>query len=555
MPCLVIQSDRADRRVIPLDGEPLVLGRSPQADIIIDDNRASRRHARIHHHEGIYLIEDLNSRNGTLVNGVRIDVPRQLHPGDEIVIGGLNAVFDPHQATAVAMVPGGDSQRLRESSSSNVPLGDEGTLLRFSPGQSSRLGRRDPLVRLQIIYHFADRMRRCFGMDELLVCILDALFEVLAPDRAVVLLRDPRTGNMTSAASRQRDSHGEKRIPVSTSIISQAIASRSPVIARDAISDQRFEASQSIVASRIGTAVCMPMIAGDELCGLLYLDFLVRLHPLEDADLDLLAGLANQSAMAIGNALHHAEEVERRELEMQLGVARRVHDRLLSHTECDSDGVRVRSLNRPSKQVGGDYLGVLIRPEGVVLAVADGTGHGIGAALLMSTARAYLLALLADGTCQLPEVVSRLNRLVCEDVDPGLFVSLGLISIDRQHRCLSGVCAGHEPPLLYRAAENRFIELPTGGTVLGLDPFGSYDALTPVPLLPGDRILLFTDGIVEQLNNREEEFGFARLRQAIVEAGEGPAEELLATVLGRVDAWRGEVEQGDDYSLMAVEIR
>src|SRR5690606_30515611 len=110
---------------------------------------------------GIYLIEDLNSRNGTLVNGVRIDVPRQLHPGDEIVIGGLNAVFDPHQATAVAMVPGGDSQRLRESSSSNVPLGDEGTLLRFSPGQSSRLGRRDPLVRLQIIYHFADRMRRC----------------------------------------------------------------------------------------------------------------------------------------------------------------------------------------------------------------------------------------------------------------------------------------------------------------------------------------------------------------------------------------------------------
>jgi len=559
MSSLVLQKDNAPSRIVRLDDSLMVIGRSVHADLTIDDGRASRRHAQIRRMEGEFILEDLESRNGTYLNGTRIDGPQRLKPGDQIEIGQTRAVFDPHHATAVSVVEGNGGHEVRETTSGIVRLGDEGTLLGFKTDQTPAVMRRDPLVRLKIIYHFADRMRRCFDLNMLLQSILDGLFEVMRPDRAAVLLVNRRSGELESAASRSSARQlGIKStpgpIPISSSIVAKAVASRSPIVSRDIRTNQRFSTSDSIITSHIGSAVCVPMISGDDLCGLLFLDFMARNRSLDDADLELLAGLANQSAMAIGNSLHHAEEVERREIELELDVARRVHDRLLSSMECDIEGIRVRSMNRPSRTVGGDYLGVFPNSRGVTLAVADGTGHGIGAALLMGTARAYLLALLDDHDRPMVETVSQLNRLVYGDVESGLFVSLGLLRIDAATRQLTGVSAGHEPALIYRASQGRFVDLPMGGTVLGLDPEAEYVQIPPLAIEPKDRIILFTDGIVEQTSVGGEEFGFQRFRKAIALAGNSNADKMLTAIIKSVDDWRGDVEQNDDYSLMIVEV-
>jgi sigma-B regulation protein RsbU (phosphoserine phosphatase) len=244
------------------------------------------------------------------------------------------------------------------------------------------------------------------------------------------------------------------------------------------------------------------------------------------------------------------EEVERREIAAQLEVARRVHDRLLGNTSHESSRIRVRAFNRPCTEVGGDFLGVFTNPEGPLLAIGDSTGHGVGAALLMGTARAYLLALLEDAGLSLDQALTRLNRLVSRDVEPGLFVSLVLVKVDPVMAQACAFNAGHEPPLHFRSSTGHFIEHPPGGLVLGLDPDFSYAASPPVPLLPGDRIVLFTDGIVEQLDRQGTEFGIPRLKAAIESTWSLNVDEALASIVQKVDEWRAEGEQGDDFSLM-----
>jgi sigma-B regulation protein RsbU (phosphoserine phosphatase) len=555
MPRIQIKCPEGADRLIRLDQSVVVIGRSAEADVTLDDNRSSRLHAEIRKLGEAFHLRDLDSRNGTYVNGERVKGSRVLQPGDQITIGETIVTFDPNHATAVAMVANHDSIRNVQASASGPTVGDEGTLLGFRLDRTTESLRRDPLTRLKVIYHYADRMRRCFDVGALLQAMLDGLFEVLGPDRAAILLRNSKTGALESAASRTKaegpgGASAARSIPISSSIVARAVANRAPVIVRDALADKHFPPSQSMISSGIGTAVCVPLVSGDDLAGVVYLDFLHGSHLLEESDLELLVGLANQSAMAVGNALHHMEEVERRELAAQLEVARRVHDRLLGQTSYDGNGIRVRATNRPCTEVGGDFLGVFSTPEGPLLSIADGTGHGVGAALLMGTARAYLLALLEDPRISLEQVLTRLNRLVARDVETGLFVSLVLVKIEPRLRRVCAFNAGHEPPLHFRSSIGQFVDHPPGGMVLGLDSDHSYNSSPPVAFLPGDRLALFTDGIVEQLDPGGEEYGLARLKSAIERTSQMSAEETLASIIQEVDDWRSGRVQGDDFSLM-----
>lgn len=533
-----------------------VVGRDPGNPIYLNDGRASRHHAEFRPQNGGWLLVDSGSRNGTWLNGSRVSQPAPLAPGDRIQIGHSTLVFDPLNATSARMGPSDSHVNRPPDRVMQIPV-EETTGGSGMPLDSTTTSlARDPLVRLQLVYQFSDSLRGCFDLQKLAQIVLNVMFQVVTPDRAVLLLRD-EAGAMKPFASRERspDQSPAARPAVSQSIVRRSAEQRATVVVADTSLDDALAEQKSIVMGRIGSVVCCPLVSGDDVYGVMYMDVVSRHRDFERHQLELLNGIASQAALAIGNCLHHLDELKHRELRMQLDVAARIHDRLLSDEHYESETLEAHAMNRPSARVGGDCFGVHPTPRGPLFTISDSTGHGIGAALMMSTARAYLRAVLACADLPLPGVMATLNSLLCDDMEPGLFVTSLLLRIEDGGRRLRYVMAGHEPPLLYRASEDRFVELDTGGLVLGLSSSQFYDEAPSVDLQPGDRILLFTDGVIEQRNSNADEFGIERLAEVLRSQAGKSAREALESVADAVDAWRGESDQGDDVTMMLIHVR
>jgi len=416
---------------------------------------------------------------------------------------------------------------------------------------------RDPLARLQLIYGFSDRIRGCLDLQKLAGVLLDTMMEVLKPDRAALLLTDAESGEMKPFASRtaSRDTTGACSFRISRSTVRRALDERATIVIRDTSTDRAVAESESVVFGRIGSIVCIPLVSGDDVYGLIYLDVLTRSRDFPRHTLELLGGIASQAALAVGNCLHHLNELRNRDVQMQLDVAHRIHNALVSGEHFETETLEAFALSRPSARVGGDYYGFFPTHCGPLFTISDGTGHGVGAALIMSTGRAYLKAVLSCADLPLAGIMSLLNSLLCEDLEPGLFVSSLLMRFEEGGRLLRYVMAGHEPPLLFRASRDCFIELQEGGLVLGLAPGQVYEQAPPVETQPGDRILLFTDGVIEQTNSGGEEFGMARLRDAFRESASKPLRECVESIADCADAWRGEIDQSDDLTMLMIELK
>ncbi|MCB2153769.1 SpoIIE family protein phosphatase [bacterium] len=552
MPKLIVESGAAAGREFSLRADPATIGRQPDNAVFLDDHHASRHHARVSPENGHFLIEDLGSSNGTFVNGGRIEAPRRLLSGDRIVVGKTILIFDPLNASNIDLVARDEG----DVPLSHMPVGDGGTLASFRVEEPRREDLTDPLTRLRVIYHYADQMRRCFDLHTLVNLTLDALFQVFEPDRGAVLLRMEREGPLEPIASRLLNPpEGDERIRISDSIVRRCLNERVSLTVLNARTDARFSDSDSIIMSGIVSAVCCPLVSGDDAFGVVYLDTIGRMREFSQHDLELATGIANQAAMALANALHHREELGRREIEMQLVMARRIHDRLLPDQGLETNRLSVFGWNRPSSSVGGDYLGIFESPRGPMLAIGDSTGHGIGAAMIMSTARAYLVGSLASSDPPLESLMGRLNSLLAADVEPGLFVTMLLLRLEEDARRMRYVAAGHEPPLLYRNSTDEFISLPPGGVALGLAGDFAFSETASVDLQPGDRICLFTDGIVEQQDSSGEEFGIPRLREAVRKSVDLPPKRACSEIASHVDKWRAALDQADDLTLMITQVK
>ena len=554
MPKLVVESGASAGREFALSQTEAMIGRGPENAVFLDDHHASRHHARVRPQNGHFLIEDLGSSNGTFVNGGRIEKPWRLTSGDRIVVGKSILIFDPLHASNIDLV----RTEAGDVPISHMPVGDGGTLASFRVEEPRHVDLTDPLTRLRVIYYYADQMRRCFDLHKLVNLTLDALFQVFEPDRGAVLLRMDREGVLEPIASRMlhpASSREDERIRISDSIVRRCLNERVSLTVLNARTDSRFSDSDSIIMSGIVSAVCCPLVTGDDAFGVVYLDTIGRMHEFSQHDLELATGIANQAAMALANALHHRAELDRREIEMQLVMARRIHDRLLPDQGLDTPRLSVFGWNRPSSSVGGDYLGIFDSPRGPMLAIGDSTGHGIGAAMIMSTARAYLVGSLASSDPPLETLMGKLDSLLAADVEPGLFVTMLLLRFEEDARRMRYVAAGHEPPLLYRAAGDCFQDLPPGGVALGLTGDFAFSETANVELHPGDRICLFTDGIVEQTDPHGDEFGIERLSEAIRKTSTLSPKKACAVIAEHVDRWRASVDQADDLTLMIAQVR
>jgi phosphoserine phosphatase RsbU/P len=248
------------------------------------------------------------------------------------------------------------------------------------------------------------------------------------------------------------------------------------------------------------------------------------------------------------------EIADRVVMKRDLQIAREIQTWLLPGVPPQIPGLVIAYATRPANTVAGDYYDVFPRPgrtnedNRVVLAVADVAGKSIPAAMLMATFQASLKT-LSTAQVALPELASNMNRYACTNSQGGLrFTTAFLAEYDPTRRTLDYINAGHNNPILRRAS-GQIERLDVGGLPIGIQPEVKYDSAT-VSLAPDDWLIIFTDGLVEAENARQEEYGESRLLSAI-EAGKSiEPGELLNRLMAELDLFVGNTPQHDDVTCM-----
>ncbi len=266
--------------------------------------------------------------------------------------------------------------------------------------------------------------------------------------------------------------------------------------------------------------------------------------------IDLLKAVAAQAAAAIENARLLSEAAEAAALEEQVRMAADVQHRMVPQTPPSVPGLELASVYVPCFALGGDFYDFIpLQDDNLGLAVADVSGKGVPASLIMATVRAFLRAQV-DYVYYLYEVVRRINLMLCRDTQLGEFVTLFYGVLDARTLRFTYCNAGHPAALLLRGG--KVIALEGENMVLGVNPEELYKQ-SIVQLQKNDVLLLYTDGLTDTMNFDQETFGRVRLIEALERGGE-TAEIITQNVLWEMRKFAGLAKRTDDVTLIVARI-
>ncbi len=306
--------------------------------------------------------------------------------------------------------------------------------------------------------------------------------------------------------------------------------------------------------------IAVPMRGREEILGVLIvadkvgrrgitLDFTV-------GDSTLLEAFANQAGVAIENAFLYQEALEARRLQAEMEEAEKIQRTLIPDTLAQIPGYEAFGLYQPRGGVGGDYYDCIPESDGMWgLAIADVSGKGMQAALLMATLRAGLRSEATRKT-DLPAMALTLNSLLNASGDFGKYATFFFAQLNAETNQLTSINAGHNDPMVIRSG-GSCEWLKKGGVMLGIFP---DDMITNMPpfeqettqLASGDIILFYTDGVTETTNINDELYGEARLQDTAVRLRSESAETICGAIYDEVLEFQGEAEQFDDLTLMVL---
>ena len=563
MAYLTAQHGSSPWNLLELAGERTIFGRHPSSHIVLDNEAVSRHHAQILESHGHFFLEDLKSRNGTLVNGRPVEQPTELHENDSITLCEFEFHFhkerpEPDSADAQgASVLEHDSQSSRYFAVGVEPVDDDdnsSSILSKLSMTSSGPGHvvADPEAKLQAVLEISKSLGQVLELDEVLTRMLDGLFEIFAQaEEGFVLLQEESGGNPVIRATRNRSDSSNRTPSISLTIVHEAMNSGEAILSADVMGDNRFQSSQSIAGMRLRSMMCAPLLGLDgQALGLVQLASRDVTLPFVESDLDVLIGVTTQGALAIENASLHAEVLKQRDLERELDFATQVQLGFLPNKKPQTEGFEFCDYYEAAHRVGGDYFDYIELPGGrVAVSVADVAGKGIPAALLMarlySATRYHLLSQPDLGLA-----LSDLNRDISTCGLGHRFVTCALAVIDPATRQVALANAGHLPPLI-RHSDGSITEVVSqhAGMPLGIVPDQEFQQQQH-QLSPGDTWLMFTDGVTEAMNGDSEIFGTQRLQQSFARAPD-ELDAMIQAVVADVAAHCGERDQSDDMCLVA----
>ncbi|MCI0614698.1 ATP-binding protein [bacterium] len=315
---LIVSPGLPEEQEFTLKNGPNSIGRARDNDIVILDQSLSRYHARIDVSEERIQITDLQSRNGTWINGKKAQETK-LHHGDSIKWGDVRCVVVVETAAIVKEISGDLSE---------ISLKD---LVEKSHKSQSK-------DRLNIILKVSQLLSSPHALDNLMATILDLLFEIMSLDRAVIMLLNEETGKLEPRYIKHAPTSRDDRY--SNTVIQYVMQKNVSVLSSDATTDERFGASTSITSQSIRSTMCVPLKVRDKMLGVLYVDNLSVPYQFAEQELEFLAGFANQAAVALENSMlykHIEEQSKARESELLKLVAERTKNLSDALSEADNE--------------------------------------------------------------------------------------------------------------------------------------------------------------------------------------------------------------------------
>lgn len=517
---------------LSLDAEVITVGRSSDCLIPIPNRYLSRRHAELVADGDGWVLRDNGSVNGTFVNGNRVASPVRVVRGDRIGIGDAELVIGDSETPAEPEIP------------------DLVTEFVLREGELKESADRSRLIHRLALELISDR-----PMAALFDFILDRVVEFMHPSRtALALLSDD--GQLSIVKLRPAQVAPES-LAISRTLAGEVVRDRKVVVFTDDGLHSAIAAAASIVGQNICSALCAPLIAGDKVLGVLYVDYQASRGVITEDDAQLAAQIARVAAMKLESTRLREAAIEKQKLEEALELARSIQMRMLP--QLPSAGTTaafdIAAKMVPARQVGGDFYDFYATPDGnqLYVCIGDVSGKGIPAALLMAVSRALLRSyIMAGGTPS--EVLRAVNRQLCDESDDEMFVTAFCASIDLESGAIRYANAGHPPPLV-ASHSGTARSLPVRpGLVLGCTPDFSYVEESAF-LGGGEVLVLYTDGISEATNLQGDFFSVERLQELLARHAADPVGQIVDDTLHAVAAFEGGAPQTDDLTLLCVRFR
>ena len=304
---------------------------------------------------------------------------------------------------------------------------------------------------------------------------------------------------------------------------------------------------------QLQATLIVPLIYEDRLTGLISLGEKKSGKFYRREDINLLNTLANQGAVAIENARMIEEVIEKERMEEELSIARDLQMSMLP-AECPTiKGFEIAAYSVSAMEVGGDFYDFIDMGKNKTgMIIGDVTGKSVSGALVMSASRS-VFRMLSEEDLTVGEIMIRANRRTKKDIKSGMFVALLYAVLNAEDKTLSLCSAGQTQPIHWSSetGESSLVETKGDTFPLGILEDVGYQE-TRLQLEPGDKVVLYTDGIVEAMNDKEEMFGFERLIEIVQEARSRTADSLLKEILDKVNAFAGGAAQHDDLTLIVV---
>ncbi len=547
---LLVLAPSGQRSRVALDSVPFSIGRQSGNSLVLRDNRTSRNHCRIVFENGSYAIEDLNSRHGTFVNGRQIS-RHVLHNSDRIEFG----VRDSYQLTFSAEQQ--DIQRL---------LGQFGSVA-IPAGEPSGAAN---LIKLRSLVEVARALQNSLSTSEVLTAVVDAALAVTGCERGFLLLRPEGDKDADLDVSVARDNIGRELQPeelrVPRHLIRQALASRRELLSMsfDPFEEQGVRPEMTVAQLELRSVVCLPLIrlrsgapddtrainAMEDTVGLIYMDSKATPADLSSGNRELLQTLAIEASTILENARLIEEGRSKLRMEDELRLAREIQQGLQPSSMPQSGWFRAAGSSSPSTQVGGDYFDVRQNsPASWTAVVADVSGKGVGSALLASLLQGSFLMASGDPE-QIAPQMARLNEFLLDRTRGEKYATLFYCILDASGK-LSYSNAGHCAPFLV-SPDGRLRTLNTTSMPVGMLENAPFQMLQR-ELEPGDKLVIYSDGLTEAEDADGAFFDTERLRLCLRENASRDATGLHAALLQAVDRFSEGGIVRDDITALVIE--
>lgn len=399
---------------------------------------------------------------------------------------------------------------------------------------------------LNTLFDIGKELNSTLDPDKILNLLSYAIMGEMMVHRCMVFTKD--NGKMQLAISKGHRSDSELKLFKQESFIKElsdikeavhikSLTEKSPLWNR--LADANFQ-------------VAVPMMIKEETKGIITIGEKILKKDFTNDDLEFLFTLGNEAMICLENARLFEETLEKQRIEEELAIARDIQQQLLPRTCVALENCEIAGMNIPSQQVGGDYYDCIrIDENRICLAIADVSGKGIPASLLMANIQASLHATI-DSKENLSTITAKINNIVHRNTTFDKFITFfsGILDINR--RTFTSVNAGHNPPYLFHR-DGRFQLLEKGGLLLGMMPNMPYQQET-IQLQAGDWIIMYTDGVSEAMNDRDEEFEEHRIEEIVRQNLTVSAEEMKQKIYEAVKNFTTGVPQSDDITMIVVKV-